>query len=201
MVIIKRKSIAYYIVRLSLGLLLASCSGIRPDKTRVNWVMSDFLQSKEGVSILGNPEIIDSPYGKAVQFDGKQDGILVNQMPLKNLSEFTIEMLIRFDKGGTEEQRYFHTGTVKGDRSLMEMRSSENTWYLDGMFDSKGKWVVLMSPEFSHPLGNWYHIAFTVKNGKQATFVNGQKELEGDVEYNPIMEGQTSIGVRQNKIS
>ena len=201
MVIIKRKSIAYYIVSLSLGLLLVSCSGIRPDKTRVNWVMSDFLQSKEGVSILGNPEIIDSPYGKAVQFDGKQDGILVNQMPLKNLSEFTIEMLIRFDKGGTEEQRYFHAGTVKGDLSLMEMRSSENTWYLDGMFDSKGKWVVLMSPEFSHPLGNWYHIAFTVKNGKQATFVNGQKELEGDVEYNPIMEGQTSIGVRQNKIS
>ncbi len=110
-------------------------------------------------------------------------------------------MLIRFDKGGTKEQRYFHAGTVKGDRSLMEMRSSENKWYLDGMFDSKGKWVVLISPEFSHPLGNWYHIAFTVKNGKQATFVNGQKELEGDVEYNPIMEGQTSIGVRQNKIS
>ena len=58
-----------------------------------------------------------------------------------------------------------------------------------------------MSPEFSHPLEEWYYIAFTVKDGEQATFVNGEKELEGYVEYSPITEGKTSIGVRQNKIS
>lgn len=195
------KRVSHYVMNLSLVMMLISCLGISHDNEEVVWFISDLLQSKEGVLVHGNPEIVESPYGNAVQFDGIDDALFLDEMPLKGLSEFTIEMIIRFDKGGNEEQRYFHAGTVKKDRSLMEMRSTENTWYLDGMFESNDKWVVLMSPEFSHPLNEWYHIAFTVKDGKQVTYVNGQKELEGDVEYAPITEGKTSIGVRQNKLS
>ena len=55
-----------------------------------------------------------------------------------------------------------------------------------------------MDQDFAHPLDKWYHIAFTVKDGVQATFVNGKKELEGAVEFSPIEEGITSIGVRRN---
>lgn len=170
--------------------------------SEVVWIISDLLESGENVSVLGNPKKIDSPYGTAVQFDGEDDGIFIDEMPLKGLLEFTIEMLIRFD-GGNWEQRYFHTGMVKigDDRSLMEMRANKDTWYLDGMFESKGKWVVLMDSTLVHPLCKWYHIAFTVKDGEQATFVNGQKELEGDIEFSPITKGKTSIGVRQNKVS
>ncbi len=58
-----------------------------------------------------------------------------------------------------------------------------------------------MDEELAHPLDKWYHIAFTVKDGEQATFVNGKKELEGIVEFSPIVDGSMSIGVRQNKIS
>ncbi len=195
------KRVSHYVMNLSLVMMLISCLGISNDKGKIVWVMSDLLQSKEGVLVNGNPKLIESPYGKAVEFDGVDDALFLEEMPIKNLNEFTIEMIIRFDKGGSEEQRYFHTGTVSKDRSLMEMRSGEDTWYLDGMFESKEKWVVLMSPEYSHPLGEWYHIAFTVKDGEQATYVNGKKELEGNVEYKPIIEGQTSIGVRQNKLS
>jgi len=184
-------------------LLLGSCSGTaKKDKVIVTWIIAELLKSKQGITILGNPEIIDSPYGKAVHFDGQHDGILVDQMPLKGLAEYTIEMNIRFD-GGNWEQRYFHTGKVEigDDRSLMEMRANKDTWYLDGMFESKGKWVVLMDSTLVHPLGKWYHIAFSVKDGYQATYVDGLKELEGNVEFVPITEGKTSIGVRQNKVS
>jgi len=170
-------------------------------KSEVVYIISDLIEANENVTVVGNPTEIDSPYGRAVQFNGKDDAIFIDEMPLKDLSEITIEMIIRFDSGGSLEQRYFHTGTMKKDRVLMEMRSNADTWYLDGMFESRKKWVVLISPELTHPLDEWYHIAFTVKNGEQATFVNGQKELEGDVDFSPIKKGKTSIGVRQNKIS
>jgi len=196
-------SICFALLLLFQILLLGSCSGdAKKDKATVTWNIAELLKSKQGITVLGNPEIIDSPYGKAVHFDGEDDGILVDKMPLKGFSEYTIEMQIRFD-GGNWEQRYFHTGKIqKGeDRSLMEMRANKDTWYLDGMFESKGKWVVLMDSTLVHPLGKWYHIAFTVKDGYQATYVDGQKELEGHEAFAPFYEGATSIGVRQNKVS
>jgi len=179
--------------------MLAACAQQR--KTDTLWIISELLDQKDNMTILGYPKKISSPYGEAVHFDGQNDGIVLDDMPLQGLEEFTIELIIRFDSGGSHEQRYFHAGTMSKDRSLMEMRSNADTWYLDGMFESKGKWVVLMSEERIHPLDEWYHIAFTVRDGEQATFVNGVKELEGHVSFSPIMDGNTSIGVRQNKIS
>jgi len=40
-----------------------------------------------------------------------------------------------------------------------------------------------------------------VKSGKQTTFINGKWELEGTPGFSSVDEGQTSIGVRQNRIS
>jgi len=195
-------SICLTVFLLILSILVGSCSRAKDGVVSHTWNIAELIKSNDGIDVLGNPEIIDSPYGKAVLFDGVDDGILVEQMPLKGLSEYTIEMLIRFD-GGNWEQRYFHTGKVPigEDRSLLEMRSNKDTWYFDGMFESKGKWVVLMDSTLVHPLGEWYHVAFTVKNKYQATFVNGSKELEGHVEFVPINDGATSIGVRQNKVA
>ena len=191
---------SFMILLICYWLLFASCSVFSQSDKSINWILADMLKSKDGITVLGSPKLIDSPYGKAVYFDGVDDGILCDEMPLNNFAEYTIEMFIRFD-GGNHEQRYFHAGTMRQDRSLMEMRSNANTWYLDGMFESKTKWVVLMDSTSVHPLGEWYHIALAVKDGKQATFVNGQKELEGNVDFAPITEGATSIGVRQNKVS
>ena len=36
--------------------------------------------------ITGNPQIISSPYGNAIQFDGKDDGYFLTINPLINLS-------------------------------------------------------------------------------------------------------------------
>lgn len=197
------KSAAWFMPFIICNFLILISSSVfsQDNKSEKTWVITDLLNPQKDVTVLGHPKIIDSPYGNAVQFNGVDDGIFLEKMPLKGLSKFTIEMIIRFDRGGHEEQRYFHTGTLKQDRVLMEMRSDDDTWYLDGMFESKGKWVVLMDQEQAHPLDKWYHIAFTVEDGKQVTFVNGKKELEGSVEFSPIIDGSTSIGVRQNRVS
>jgi len=197
-----KKSIWYVLLFICQLMFFSSIQSLALNKkSEVVYIISDLLKANEKITVVGNPKEIDSPYGNAVQFNGIDDAIFIDEMPLKNLSEFTLEMIIRFDKGGQIEQRYFHAGTMSGDRSLMEMRSNIDTWYLDGMFESKGKWVVIMDSTLVHPLDKWYHIAFTVKDGEQATFVNGHKELEGNVEFSPLKEGRTSIGVRQNKIS
>ena len=39
------------------------------------------------------------------------------------------------------------------------------------------------------------------KDGVMAHYVNGQKELEGNVDYQVVNSGQTSLGVRLNKVS
>ena len=170
-------------------------------KHEVTWIIADLLKSKKGVTVFGEPRIIESPFGKAVLFDGLGDGILLDQMPLNGLKSYTLEMMIRYDSGGTKEQRVFHTGTMRQDRCLLEMRSNATTWYFDGMVETNGNWVVLMDSTLLHPLGEWYHVAFTVKDGQQITYVNGKNELQGNVSFSPITEGATSIGVRQNKIS
>ena len=168
----------------------------------VEWVISDFLQpEKTDVTISGHPKVIDCKYGQAVLFNGKDDGIFVDQMPLKGLKAFTIEILIRYDSGGNFEQRYFHCGEVKGNRILMEMRSNPTNWYLDTYVKSDAGNNPLISPDLTHPLDQWYHVAFVVENGKQVNYIDGKKELEGEIGFSPIMTGQTSIGVRQNKVA
>ena len=194
--------IAKFWILTMLSIHLISCkSGNGQDRAyQTDWVVSDLLETKKDITVLGEPKKISSPFGEALYFDGIDDGILIDEMPLKDLSEYAIEMVIRFD-GGNYEQRYFHTGTMQKDRSLLEMRSNADSWYLDGMFESKEKWVVLMDSTYVHPLREWHHIAFSVKDGEQATYVNGHKELEGSVEFSPISDGATSIGMRQNRVS
>jgi len=82
-----------YCICLFLFLLSATAFAQKNNSKKV-WIISELLESGENISVLGNPEKINSPYGTAVQFDGIDDAIQINEMPLKGLSEFTIEMLI-----------------------------------------------------------------------------------------------------------
>lgn len=183
------------------GALIQKITSNKSKKEKIlEWQVANLLHSKNA-TISGNPKTISSPYGTAVLFNGKNDGIFLDTLPLKNMEEFTIEMLVRFDSGGGFEQRFFHSGAIQKDRALLEMRSNADTWYFDGFVMSGNQEIPLISPELLHPLNDWYHVAFTVKDGNQATFVNGIKELEGDIKFTPILNGKTSIGVRQNKIS
>jgi hypothetical protein len=172
------------------------------DAKTTDWWPALWKTSESGsIRVAGNPQILDSKYGKALLFDGIRDGIFLDQMPLKGLDQFTVEMIICPSTGGNFEQRYFHCGEVKGSRIMLELRSTASDWYLDAFVQSGDQHKTLVDSTKLHPLGQWAHVAFVVENGRQTTFVNGKKELESQLIIQPLQEGKTSVGVRQNEVS
>jgi hypothetical protein len=168
----------------------------------VDWQLGD-LNAASGVaaSKSGNPLTVDSPFGSAVQFDGKQDGLFIDSNPLVNLRQFTVEVIFRPDPEGLAEQRFLQMGEVDGERLMMETRLTEdNHWYLDSYIKSGDSSTALIDKNRLHPTGEWHHLAVVVDEGKMDTFVAGKKELEGRIRFAPFKSGRTSIGVRLNKV-
>ena len=58
--------------------------------------------------ILGQPRVIDTPLGKAVEFDGVDDAIFVDAHPLAGAETFTWEVIFKPYSSGRPEQRFFH---------------------------------------------------------------------------------------------
>ncbi|WP_233246146.1 LamG domain-containing protein [Coraliomargarita sinensis] len=165
-------------------------------------LLADLLDSPlEGVSFSGEPQrIVDPKVGPAVLFDGVNDAIFVEQNPLAGLTEFTVEIIFRPDAGGSDEPRFFHVGTVSKDRMMVETRNAEGTWALDSFFRHGEDYLVLLDNDKRHPLGEWAHLAIVMNDGVVRNYVNGQLELEGELEFQPIDSGGMSIGVRMNKV-
>lgn len=169
---------------------------------KTEWLVAALLQNKtEETNALGNPKIVDSPYGDAVAFDGIDDALFLKEMPLKGLESFTVEMIFKPETNAVFEQRVLQIGEITGDRMLLEIRAVDTNWYFDGFVASKGVKLALANEELIHPLGKWYHVAFVVTPNSLTTFVNGIQELQQNYTFNPIKQGQTSIGVRMNKVS
>ena len=161
------------------------------------------LEDRSGeTTISGTPQLITGPGGnKAVLFNGVDDAIILNANPLHGLTRFTLEIIFRPDAGGTEEQRFLHIGEVKTDRMLLELRlTDDNQWCLDSFLRSGKAYLVLLDRNQLHPLGEWVHVALVVDEGHVKNFVNGELELEGELEFSPINSGRTSIGVRLNQV-
>ena len=169
----------------------------------VEWKISELLETKSfGLTTSGNPAIVDSPYGKAVRFNGVDDGIFLNTNPIIGLDKFTIEAIFLPESGGQFEQRFLHFGLVTEDRMLLELRSTEEKhWYFDAFIATGQSSLVLIDKEKLHPSDTWQHTAFIIDGGNLTSYVNGVKELKGKTSVTPMKSGQASIGVRQNKIS
>lgn len=176
-----------------------SCSPGSQTKENI-WILSELLKNDNPkISISGNP-LADSNDASFVCFNGVNDAIFLDTIPLKNMSVFTVEAVIFPETGGAFEQRFLHMGEVKGDRVLMELRANEDTWYFDSYICSDGNKIALIDSSLTHPLNQWYHVAFVVNNGQLSSYVNGQKELSGEISMIPFKSGKTSIGVRLNKV-
>jgi hypothetical protein len=57
--------------------------------------------------VEGTPALVDSPVGKAVQFNGADTALFFPARPLVGAKTFTIEAIIR-PEGGNLEQRWMH---------------------------------------------------------------------------------------------
>lgn len=158
------------------------------------------------VAAQGNPQLIDTPYGKAVMFDGDGDRLLVANNPLVGATEFTVEIIFNPENAfpNNREPRFFHIESPENtDRRItIELRlNDKQQWYLDTYIKSELSQYTLIDENLVHPVGEWAHAAITYKDRQFTAYVNGRKELSAEVDYLPIAAtAQTSIGARMNQV-
>ena len=157
-------------------------------------------------TVLGDPDVIDSPVGKAVEFDGVDDALFIDDHPLAGAGQFTWEAIFRPD-GGAPEQRWFHlserdpaTGADTDNRMLFEIRVAGDRWFLDSYNQSGTASKALMNRTALHPLRAWYHVASVYDGREFSNYVDGVKEGSAELYLAPHRQGHTSVGVRINKV-
>lgn len=156
--------------------------------------------------VLGEPRPVAGPGGRALAFDGQDDGLVVPAHPLAGAAAFTIEAVVRPD-GGKFEQRWLHLaqdaadeGVSGGTRMLFEVRVVEDAWYLDAFVKGPGYNQTLIAPEKRHPVGRWAHVAQVCDGRTYACFVDGVLQAEAQIAFRPQGPGRTSVGVRMNRV-
>ena len=151
-------------------------------------------------TVLGNPRVVETPLGKAVEFDGVDDALMVDVHPLAAAATFTWEAIFRPD-GGRAEQRWFHLQeTGSENRMLFEIRVSDGRWYLDSYGHTGEAQRALMNRERLHPVGQWYHVAAVYDGREFSNYVNGERENVAEIQFAPQRAGRTSIGVRMTLV-
>lgn len=187
--------------------LIAYLDSLRPKAEATVWLF-DRLENIGGhrTTVLGQPRVIDSPFGKAVEFDGVKDALFIDNHPLAGATTFTWEVIFRPD-GGQTEQRWFHlseqdprTGADTDNRMLFEIRVVGDQWFLDSFNQSGTASRALMNRKALHPLGDWRHVA-TVYDGKELrNYVDGVQEGAAQLHLAPHGQGHSSVGVRINRV-
>lgn len=153
--------------------------------------------------MVGTPVLIETEAGTAVEFDGAGDALVVDANPLIDLEAFTAEVIFRPYPGGLGSQRFFHIQEDGSDnRLLFETRLTDgDEWFLDTCIQAGAEGKVLFAEQFKHVIGPWYHIAIVVADGMFRHYVNGEMELETEIDFVPLKQGQASVGVRINRVS
>jgi hypothetical protein len=155
---------------------------------------------RHATTIQGHPRVIETPSGKAVEFDGVDDALFVDVHPLAGAKTFTWEAIFRPDGGGAE-QRWFHLQEAGSEnRMLFEIRVVGDRWFLDSFNQSATGSATLMNKKSLHPLGNWYHVAAVYDGKVFSNYVDGVQDGKAEVELAPQAAGRSAIGVRINLV-
>jgi hypothetical protein len=159
-------------------------------------------------TILGHPRVIDTPEGKAVEFNGKDDALFVDVHPLAGAETFTWEVVFRPDPGGAAEQRFFHlqerdpkTGQDTTTRMLFEIRVIGDRWCLDSFALSGSESKALIDREKLHSLGAWHRAALVYDGHELRNYVDGVMEGSAPLHLIPQGAGHSSMGVRINRVN
>ncbi len=153
-------------------------------------------------TVLGAPQTRTASDGKAIHFNGVSDGLLLPVNPLEGLAQFTIEVLLKPETSGPAEQRFLHVQDELGSRALMEIRLTDEGWALDTfLYSLKTKsQCPLLDRTKLHAADRWTWVALVYADGHMAHYINGVKEVEGEVDFPPMLAGTISLGVRQNQV-
>ena len=150
--------------------------------------------------VLGAPAVLD---GGGASFDGEDDAYVLDENPLAGAQAFTIEMLWRPDAGGPVEQRVLHIQEGEQHRLLIELRMVDaDHWVLDTFLrDGPEQRLTLIARDRVHPAATWSWVALRYDGTTMSHFVNGRCDGEGPVAFRPMQDGQTSLGVRLNRVN
>ncbi len=184
-----------------LAVAMSACTAGSPPLV---WKLQDISRVGDyATSVSGSPRVVSEGGESAICFDGASDAIFVAHNPIAEWREFTIEALIKPDARGHEEQRFLHIQDERDSRLLLETRLTDRgEWTLDTfLFVSPEVRLTLLDREQVHPAEQWHWVALTFDGETMIHYVNGKKELEGKIAFQPMTSGRTSIGVRQNKVS
>jgi len=184
-------------VALLLGVITMSGRHLTAQPVSETWTF-DRLDRIGGhvTTVLGSPRVIDAPVGRAIEFDGVDDAILVGVHPLAGAATFTWEAIFRPD-GGARAQRWFHLQEDGSqNRMLFEIRVAGDQWFLDAFAYSNGNEKALINKAALHAVGQWYHVAAVYDGTTYSNYVNGVKQLDFPIVLAPQKAGRTSIGVR-----
>jgi len=161
----------------------------------------------ERTTVEGAPALIDSPYGRAVRFDGVDDALFIDSHPLAGAETFTFEALFR-PYGGAFEQRWFHLAEEapagqppSQTRFLFEIRVVRDRWYLDAFTRGPGYNHTLIFPERLYPCGQWFHVAQTFDGTMYRSYVDGVLQGEHPIAFKPQGPGRASVGCRINRLN
>lgn len=154
------------------------------------------------VTVVGDPEVIQTPAGKAIEFDGVDDAIFLDVHPLQGMSTFTAEIVFNPYADGAQEQRFFHMQESSSEsRVMFETRLVDgDRWFLDTFVKSGEQSAVLFAKDDTHPTASWQHAAIVVDGLTVKHFVDGNLELSEGLHYEPQGSGRTSLGARINKV-
>ena len=143
------------------------------------------------------PEIVKTDRGKAIQFDGIDDRLLVDNNPIGDSKEFTVELIFKPYPASeiNNAPRFIHIQDPSdplNKRVMIELRLTQNNeWYLDGFMLTDAGELTLANSNLTHPVGEWFHVA-----------VNGVQEESGTVSFKEELvneTGKTSIGGRMDQ--
>lgn len=157
--------------------------------------------------VFGNPKVVDTDSGKAVEFNGIDEGIIVKGNPIDGSEAFTLEVEFKpfsSENPDNREQRFVHiqNPNYEDKRILIELRlNPDQKWFLDTYIKCDTSALTHFAESFTHPADQWQHAALVYENRVMKHYVNGKLELTGNVEYNPIEGGNVSLGMRMNRVS
>ena len=182
----------------ALGVMVAA----QPAPAVVTWRLDNLSRTgSDAIEIIGAPAVVQTDIGPAVQFNGSSDGLLIARNPIEGLSQFTIEVLFAPDSDGPVEQRFLHLQEKTGEnRALIELRLNNGRWALDTYLRHVPAELALLDPARTHAAASWHVAALTFDGTTQRHYVDGVGEGSGAVAFLPLQAGQTSIGVRQNRV-
>jgi hypothetical protein len=188
------------------SLALACCATTSVHGDGTTWDLRDPTRvDGHATEVIGTPGVHPGvhPGGvTALVFDGATDGILVPVVPIAGWRAFTIQVRFRPERSGSEEQRFLHLEDEMNHRVLMETRVKDGQWSLDTfLYQDSAHKLTLLDREKRHPVDQWYWVALVYDGSTMTHYVNGVPELSGAVEFTPMTNGRTSIGVRQNRVS